>query len=143
MQNFGKKNNGNGLSKQPEKMKYCIAYPYLGESREYRPKPYPPSALELLVKACKFFGYTVEELGVKSNKREIVRPRQMVMAAMRKSKKLGLKSIGDLLGGKDHTTVIHSKQKVQDMCDTDENYRRTYEKLTDYLNGMVHRNQKQ
>ena len=115
-------------------MKYCIAYPYLGESREHKPKPYAPSALDLLNKACHFFGYTLEEISIQSRKRQIVQPRQMVMAAMWHSKKLGLASIGELMGGRDHTTVIHAREAVKDLCETDFKYQQIYDGLVRYLN---------
>ena len=42
----------------------------------------------------------------------MVRPRQIVMYILRKDFNISFPSIGEKLGGRDHTTVIHSCEKV-------------------------------
>ena len=57
-----------------------------------------------------------EDLIGKSKKKEIVIPRQICCYLMNELLSLPLVSIGQELGGRDHTTIIHSRDKVNDLC---------------------------
>lgn len=72
---------------------------------------------------CAYFG--IPELRVKSKgrKREVVQCRQIGMYYMVKFKVGALKAIGDIYGGFDHTTVIHSCRTVEDLMATDARYK--------------------
>lgn len=74
-------------------------------------------------------GVEVHQLKSKRRKREMVTARQQAAAILCECTKLSLKRIGVYLGGADHSTVIHSKQTVSDMCETDRKYREGYENL--------------
>ena len=56
---------------------------------------------------------------------ERVRARQALTYLLRKHTQLSLKSIGLAVGGQDHTTVLNALQKVQDLLETDSEYRST------------------
>lgn len=60
----------------------------------------------------KFYNLTKEELFDPTRKKEIVRPRQIAMFLLRQELKYSFPSIARKFGGKDHTTVIYSFQKV-------------------------------
>lgn len=64
-----------------------------------------------------FFDTTYEAVAVVTRKREIVYVRQMMMFFLAKYTCLTLESIGDMFGGKDHTTVIHSVDTIKDLSD--------------------------
>ena len=59
--------------------------------------------------------YNIEESSIyeKTRRKEVVRPRQIVMYILRKDFNISFPSIGEKLGGRDHTTVIHSCEKVE------------------------------
>ncbi|MEK7157623.1 MAG: chromosomal replication initiator protein DnaA [Patescibacteria group bacterium] len=59
--------------------------------------------------------YNIEEdiLYKKTRKREVVKPRQIIMYILREDFNVSYPSIGDKLGGRDHTTVIHSCEKIK------------------------------
>ncbi len=59
--------------------------------------------------------YNIEESSIyeKTRKKEVIRPRQMTMYILREDFKISYPSIGERLGGRDHTTVIHSCEKVK------------------------------
>jgi len=59
--------------------------------------------------------YKLEESSVyeKTRKKEIVRARQVVMYLLREDFNVSYPLIGQKLGGKDHTTVIHSCLKIK------------------------------
>ena len=53
----------------------------------------------------------------------MVLPRQVVMYLLRKELNLPLKEAGKLLGGRDHTTIIHGQDKVSKMLPSSEKLR--------------------
>jgi len=68
---------------------------------------------------CDYYTITYDKLQAKTRKREIVQARQISMFLAKKFTKNSLKTIGEHFGGRDHTTVIHSCQTVNDLMDTD------------------------
>jgi chromosomal replication initiator protein len=67
-------------------------------------------------------------LKTRSRKREICVPRQIWQSIM-VLKKFSLKQVGEYCGGRDHSSIINSKQVVQDLCDTDKKFLASYETI--------------
>lgn len=59
--------------------------------------------------------YNIEEDSIyeKTRKKEVIKPRQMTMYVLREDFNISYPSIGEKLGGRDHTTVIHSCEKIK------------------------------
>jgi chromosomal replication initiator protein len=59
--------------------------------------------------------YDVEDTVIyeKTRKKEVVKPRQIIMYLMRQDFSISYPTIGQKLGGRDHTTVIHSCEKIK------------------------------
>lgn len=55
----------------------------------------------------------------KTRRKDIVRPRQIVMYVLREDFDISYPMIGDKLGGRDHTTVIHSYEKIKNELKND------------------------
>ena len=72
---------------------------------------------------CDFYNVSYERLLTKTRKREVVLARQITMYFAKKFTKQSLKTIGDHFGGFDHTTVIHSCQTVENLMETDTDYK--------------------
>ena len=72
---------------------------------------------------CHYFGISDEIFLSKTRKREIVQARQIAMYLSRSLTKTSLSSIGAQLGGKDHATVLHACNTVNDLMDTDRSFR--------------------
>ncbi len=68
---------------------------------------------------CEYFDVPVEKLREKTRKRQVVQARQLSMFLAKHFTKNSLKIIGKHFGGRDHSTVIHSCQAVQNLMDTD------------------------
>lgn len=64
---------------------------------------------------CSFYKITKDKLLGKSKKKELVIPRQICAYLMCEIMNIPLVSIGEALGGRDHTTVIHSREKVTNL----------------------------
>ncbi|MBI2049012.1 MAG: chromosomal replication initiator protein DnaA [Parcubacteria group bacterium] len=60
-----------------------------------------------------FYGIEKEYIHQKTRRKEVVKPRQIVMYILREDFKMSFPTIGHKLGGRDHTTVIHSCEKVK------------------------------
>jgi len=59
--------------------------------------------------------YNIEENSIyeKTRRKEVVKPRQLIMYILREDFNISYPSIGEKLGGRDHTTVIHSCEKIK------------------------------
>ncbi len=60
-----------------------------------------------------FYGIDEESIYEKTRRREVVRPRQVIMYILREDFSISYPTIGSKLGGRDHTTVIHSCEKIK------------------------------
>lgn len=72
---------------------------------------------------CNYFGMPIDQLGSKTRKREIVQARQIAMYFAKLKTKASLATIGALIGGKDHATVLHAVKTVKNLQETDKNFR--------------------
>ncbi len=60
------------------------------------------------------FGVSLQELKTKRRNKQVVFPRQIAMYLSRELTDLSLPEVGELFGGKDHTTVLHSYKKIKE-----------------------------
>jgi len=77
-------------------------------------KPKKAAPIEDIVKIIAGF-YNIEPQIIykKTRKKEIVKPRQIIMYILREDYSMPYPTIGQKLGGRDHTTVIHSYEKIK------------------------------
>ncbi len=78
---------------------------------------------------CEYLGIDENTVRAKKRTKEAVRARQIAMYFCKKLTDHSLKTIGLHFGGRDHSTVIHSINKVNDYLETDPQYRSTIEDL--------------
>ena len=71
------------------------------------------SVKHVVSKIAEFYGIDEESIYEKTRRREVVRPRQVIMYILREDFSVSYPTIGNKLGGRDHTTVIHSCEKVK------------------------------
>lgn len=93
-------------------------------------KPKKHLALEEVVKIIAGF-YTMDPAKVyeKTRKKEIVYVRQMVMYILREYFNISYPAIGKEIGGRDHTTVIHSYEKMKEYIKDDPNVTQEIEQI--------------
>lgn len=72
---------------------------------------------------CEYFGLPGDVLHTKTRKREIVQARQIAMFFSKSMTKSSLSTIGSLIGGKDHATVLHACKTVNNLMDTDKRFK--------------------
>ncbi|MDJ0557244.1 MAG: chromosomal replication initiator protein DnaA [Microcoleaceae cyanobacterium MO_207.B10] len=80
------------------------------------------------------FKISIEDLKGSSRKREITLARQVGMYLMRQHTDLSLPKIGEVFGGKDHTTVLYSCDKISQLQNNDLNLAQTIRQLSDQIN---------
>ena len=73
----------------------------------------------IIRKVADHFGLKPEELTGSGRKKEVVLPRQLAMYLVRELTRASLPEIGQLFGGRDHTTVLYAIQKVQELAESD------------------------
>ncbi|MGD1918022.1 MAG: helix-turn-helix domain-containing protein, partial [Pleurocapsa sp.] len=91
----------------------------------------PDTIMDVTVEILKV---SAEDLKSNSRRREISRARQIAMYLMRQHTDLSLPRIGEKFGGKDHTTVIYSCDKIAKQLRTDRALNQTISLLSDRIN---------
>src|SRR3974390_1058131 len=81
------------------------------------------------------FGLRLVEIKAKKNPRPIVYPPQMAMYLAKHLTEASLPEIGRQFGGKHHTTVLHSVEKIEEVRKNDKDLNRLINKLTEQLGG--------
>lgn len=74
-------------------------------------KNIPP--IEVIKKIAEFYNIEESLIYQKTRKKEVIKPRQITMYILREDFGISYPSIGEKLGGRDHTTVIHSCEKIK------------------------------
>jgi len=80
---------------------------------------HPLTIDDILEKVCKHFGISQQNVFSKSRKREFVQVRQISMYLAQKYTKMPAARIGQLIGGRDHSTVLHSCSAVEQRLKVD------------------------
>ena len=87
----------------------------------YLSTPYRKTSPQVILKSvADFYNISLADLVKRSRKKEIVKPRQIAMFLLREETKLSFPEIGQKLGGRDHSTVIHACEKIKNEVSIDE-----------------------
>ncbi|MGB8815876.1 MAG: chromosomal replication initiator protein DnaA [Minisyncoccia bacterium] len=71
------------------------------------------SVKEVIKTISEFYGIKEEEIYEKGRKKEVIKPRQIIMYILRENFDISFPSIGEKVGNRDHSTVIHSYEKIK------------------------------
>jgi len=74
----------------------------------------------LIQTVATYFDITIDEILSKSREKRLAFPRQIIMYIMREEMKSSYPSIGQELGGRDHTTAMHAYDKISNILTEDE-----------------------
>ncbi|MGO4971689.1 chromosomal replication initiator protein DnaA [[Clostridium] aminophilum] len=80
------------------------------------------------------YGITPNDIISQKRSREVVVPRQIVMYLCRQMTSTPLKTIGNYLGGRDHTTILHGQEKIAQDITSDESLKNTIDVLIKKIN---------
>ncbi len=92
-------------------------------------EPKPITIDEIKDKVGTYYNIKPDVMISKSRKQDIAMARQMAIYITRKHTNLSLKEIGVEFGGRDHSTVLHSCQAIQNYIDTDRKVQEEFENL--------------
>ncbi|MEN9413545.1 MAG: chromosomal replication initiation protein chromosomal replication initiator protein [Candidatus Parcubacteria bacterium] len=92
------------------------------------------SVEDVVRKVAQYYEVPEKSIYEKTRKKEVVRPRQVIMYILREEFNVSYPSIGEKLGGRDHTTVIHSCEKVKEEVKTNN----ALEQEIEHIKGIIH-----
>jgi len=118
-----------GMELDEKLVEYALA-DLMPESKEIEPQ-------QILNTIAHEYGVSIEELLSKSRSQRFSFPRQIAMYMLREESELSLPKIGELLGGRDHTTVMYGHEKITDLLETDKNLRRKIVNIQEILYSPV------
>lgn len=95
-----------------------------------------PAIRDIQKAVCKHFDVTLIDMLSRRRTADIVKPRQLAMYLGKKLTLHSLPQIGRRFGGKDHTTVLHSVQKMERLCLQDSALAHDIAILTETITGI-------
>ena len=85
---------------------------------------HPLTPEDILKTVAAYYGLEIADLTGPRRSRKVVGPRQMAMYLLREETKASLPQIGEMLGGRDYTTVLYGYEKVATRIEADDSLRR-------------------
>lgn len=92
---------------------------------------------EVVNKVAEAWGVSVERLLSRERTKEVALPRQIAMYLLRQEANISLPQIGEVLGGRDHTTVMYACDKVSDLLERDDRFRRQVVEIRQQIYGQA------
>ncbi len=97
-------------------------------------KPHEVTPQLIIEVVSEHFGITVDQIMSKSRTSDVTKPRQIAMYLCKTMTDHPLDSIGQLLGGRDHSTIIHGINKVKDEIMVDDSFRQVVDTVRKKIN---------
>jgi chromosomal replication initiator protein len=91
---------------------------------------------EVIDLVAREYGLETERLLGRERTKAVALPRQVAMYLLREEAKISLPKIGEALGGRDHTTVMYACDKVADLLETDDRFRRQVVEIRQSIYGQ-------
>jgi len=88
---------------------------------------------QIISTVAKVYGVPEEQIMGRGRTKSVARSRQIAMYLMREETDYSLPQIGEVLGGRDHTTVMYGHEKITDLLETDDKTRRQVLEIKDKL----------
>ncbi len=116
----------NNQAPTPELVQRFLGKPIQAQSKTLDSK-------KLLQKINEFFNTKLSDLTGPRRQKELVLPRQIAMFLMYEECKIPMEKIGQILGGRDHTTVLHGIEKIKTSIQRDREVQRLIIELKQQL----------
>jgi len=92
---------------------------------------------QVLNTVCQYFDIRLNELTGPRRVKELVLPRHLVMHILSDELNLTVEKIGEILGGRDHTTVMHGRDKIKKLITTDREVQRVLIEVKQQLSASA------
>ena len=102
---------------------------------DFFPDENPVAPDRIIHMVASSFNISEDDLLGRTRTREVALPRQVAMYLMREESDASLPQIGSSLGGRDHTTVMYACDKIADMIERDDRFRRQVFQIRDKLHA--------
>jgi chromosomal replication initiator protein len=96
-----------------------------------------PEISQIAAVAAKHYGLKLSELRSPTRKRAVVNARAVAIYLARKISQISLEQIGRYFGGRDHTTMMHSCRKIEELLQSDPAFRQDIEQLEKMVKGKI------
>jgi chromosomal replication initiator protein len=83
------------------------------------------------------YNLSPDQMTGRGRTKKVALPRQIAMYLMREEGNISLPQIGDALGGRDHTTVMYGCEKISDLLERDDQFRRRVLEIREQLYGQA------
>lgn len=94
------------------------------------------TAADIIEKVCKYFNISKDDMVGKKRNREFVEPRMFAIYLITEVLNIPLVNIGGILGGRDHTTILHARNKIASQLSSgDARTKRVIEDLKSLISG--------
>ena len=90
---------------------------------------------EVVRRVADMFGITIERILGRERTKQVALSRQIAMYLLREEANFSLPQIGEVLGGRDHTTIMYGCEKVAELLETDDRLRKQVVDLKEQLYG--------
>lgn len=101
----------------------------------YQDSSEAPTPAMIIDETAKYYNLTTDDLKGKSHAKNYVLARHISMFIIRQLTNLSLAEIGDIFGGKDHTTVLNAIRKIENQTKTDMDMANTVRDITSNINS--------
>jgi len=91
------------------------------------------SLKKIAMSVAEFYNISMEDLLKQSRRKEYVKPRQVAMYLARKEMESSYPTIGEFFGGRDHTTVMHGVEKIENIASANEGLKQELDLILDKL----------
>ena len=92
---------------------------------------------EVVRTVAEAFGVQVDRMISRERTQEIALPRQIAMYLLREDSNISLPQIGEVLGGRDHTTVMYGCDKISDLLERDDRLRRRVIEIREHIHKQL------
>jgi len=99
----------------------------------YNPQRKTLSTERIVETVARYYGVPLDQIKGKARDRQVVLPRQIAMYLMREETEAPLLRIGEALGGRDHSTVLHGCEKIEREMAENDDFRRDIGALREML----------
>src|SRR3989344_3260559 len=104
----------------------------LGKGETEKPANLSPS--QVLESVTKYFKVSMDQITGPRRQKELVLPRQIAMFLIYEECKTPFEKIGEILGGRDHTTIMHGVEKIRELAGRDREIQRVMIEIKNQLN---------